>query len=424
MLYGGSRSGKTFIECRAIAMRAMMASGSRHGIFRFRQNAIRSSIVNDTWPKMMRLCFPGVIAVVNHEGFAKFPNGSEAYFGGLDEKERVEKILGMEFATLLLNECSQIPLSSREMLLSRLAQRVMVDAEGLPPRLLTLKAYYDENPPDKGHWSYRLFIQKVNPETKRILADPENYAAMQVNPTDNRENLAPDYIEKTLGGMSARAQKRFLHGQFREANPSALFVEEHLDKWRVMDKALPDFQRIVVAVDPSGSGDVDNQDNDAIGIVVAALGIDGNGYLLEDLTVKAGPATWGKIACNAFDRHNADLIVAEINYGGAMVKSVIQGAREGQRKVPFKEVRASRGKVVRAEPISGLVEQGKVRLVGYFPELEDELAGFTTNGYIGEGSPNRADAFVWAMSELFPGMVNDKPTVTSADFRPASIGIG
>jgi len=97
--------------------------------------------------------------------------------------------------------------------------------------------------------------------------------------------------------------------------------------------------------------------------------------------------------------------VAEINYGGAMVKQVIQTARP---RTPYKELRASRGKVVRAEPISSLVEAGKVRLVGYFPELEEELSGFTTGGYTGEGSPNRADAFVWAFAELFPGLVSER----------------
>lgn len=421
LLYGGSRSGKTFLECRAIAMRALLASGSRHGIFRFRANAVRASVVNDTWPKMLRLCFPGLTAHVSQEGFARFPNGSEVYFGGLDEKERVEKVLGMEFATLLLNECSQIPYASREILLSRLAQKVMVDAPGVPSRPLVLKAYYDENPPDKGHWSYRLFVQKVNPETRVPLPNPDDYAHMQINPRDNEANLAANYISKTLGGMSARMRRRFEHGEFRDANPNALFPEANLDQWRVTDGTAPDFVRVVVAVDPSGSGDVDNADNDAIGIVVAALGMDGNAYLLEDVTVKAGPATWGKVATSAYERHEADVIVGEVNFGGAMVKHVIQTARP---RTPYKEVRASRGKVARADPIAALCETGKVRLVGYFPELEDELSGFTTQGYVGGSSPNRADAFIWAMSELFPGIVSEKSETDLSKFRPSAPAYG
>jgi phage terminase large subunit-like protein len=135
--------------------------------------------------------------------------------------------------------------------------------------------------------------------------------------------------------------------------------------------------------------------------VVAALGTDGIAYVLEDLTLKAGPATWGGVATAAFDRHSADIVVGEDNFGGAMVQHVITTARSN---TPYKAVKASRGKVVRAEPISALYEQGKVKHVGYFPELEDELMSFTTTGYQGLSSPNRADALVWAITELFPGL--------------------
>src|SRR5207253_2197648 len=149
-------------------------------------------------------------------------------------------------------------------------------------------------------------------------------------------------------------------------------------------------------------GDVDNADNDAIGIVVVGLGTDGNAYVLEDCTVKAGPATWGKVATDAYSRHSADVVVGEINFGGAMVAHVVQTARP---RTPFKAVTASRGKVVRAEPFSSLYETGKVRHAGEFSDLEDELTAFTTNGYLGTGSPNRADALIWALAELFPAIV-------------------
>ena len=159
-----------------------------------------------------------------------------------------------------------------------------------------------------------------------------------------------------------------------------------------------------MAVDPSGADDVekgaDTPPNDAIGNIVAGLGIDGNIYILEDLTATAGPATWGNIATTAYDRWEADTVVGEMNYGGAMVKFVIQTSRPG---TPFQPVSASRGKHVRAEPIAALYEEGKVRHVGYFPELEEELSGFSTHGYNGAKSPNRADALVWACTALFPG---------------------
>ena len=170
------------------------------------------------------------------------------------------------------------------------------------------------------------------------------------------------------------------------------------------DGVLPDFVRVVVGVDPSGSGDIDNADNDAIGICAGALGTDGNVYLLEDNTVKAGPATWGNVAVNTYERLEADCIVGEINYGGAMVESTIQTARKG-RPLNYKAVTATRGKVVRAEPMSALYEQGKVRHVGYHHELEDEMSQFSTVGYLGDRSPNRADAWIWVLTELFAGVV-------------------
>ena len=163
--------------------------------------------------------------------------------------------------------------------------------------------------------------------------------------------------------------------------------------------------RVLVGIDPSGSGDTDNADNDAIGIIVGALGVDGNAYLLEDCTVKAGPATWGKVAASAFERHKADLILAESNFGGAMVEQVIQSARP---RTPYKAVSASRGKVIRAEPFALLYEQGKIRHCGRFIDLEDEMAGFSTQGYIGNASPNRMDAWIWVLTELFPGMVRER----------------
>lgn len=403
LLVGGSRSGKTFLDVRTILVRALAAPGSRHAILRFRYNACKQSIGLDTLPKVVRLCFPGVVAKWNDQmGYFSLPNGSEIWLGGLDDKERTEKILGLEFATIYLNECSQIPWPSVQLVRTRLAQVVMLKVEGQEPRAMRLLMLYDANPPSKGHWTYRFFILKVDPDTRLPLLHPEDIAWLRLNPEDNAENLPVDYIDKTLGGMSARQQKRFRFGEFADETPNALFAEETIDKWRHLGGELPDMLRIVVAVDPSGSGDVDNADNDEIGVMVAGLGTDGNAYVLEDCSVKAGPAAWGNVATTAFDRHSADVIVAEVNFGGAMVEQVIKTARP---RTNFKAVTASRGKVVRAEPFSALYESGKIRHAGYFRQLEDELTAFSTLGYTGQGSPNRADALIWALTELFPGIV-------------------
>jgi phage terminase large subunit-like protein len=404
MLFGGSRSGKTFLLTRNVVMRAVKAPKSRHAILRFRFNAVKASIVLDTFPKVMELAFPGVdYHIDKSDWYARMSGDSQIWFGGLDDKERTEKILGQEHATIYLNECSQIPLESRNLAVTRLAQKVNQVIDG-KSALLKPRMYYDCNPPNKAHWAYRMFVEKVDPESRMALANPDDYAHFQINPADNAENISADYLE-TLRSLSARLQRRFLHGEWADANPSALFQETDIDKWRVLDGKVPQFVRVIVGVDPSGSGDVDNADNDAIGIVVGALGADGNAYLLEDCTVKAGPATWAKVATNAFDRHKADCIVGEQNFGGAMVQFTIQTARA---RTPYKAVTASRGKVVRAEPFSSLYEQGKVRHVGNFAALEDEMCAFSTSGYIGEGSPNRADAWIWVLAELFPSIVNKR----------------
>lgn len=410
LLFGGSRSGKTFLICRAIAIRALAAPGSRHAILRFRFNAVKVSVIHDTWPKMMKLCFPGVKYTMNKsDWFCELPNKSEVWFGGLDDKERTEKILGQEYATIFLNECSQISYSARNIALTRLAQ-VCTYKAGNTEKLLRLKMLYDCNPPSQAHWTYQLFKKGIDPDTKQRI-DKSDFSSMTVNPLHNQANLPKTYI-KTLESLPARLKLRFLDGIFSDITEGALWTLESIETYRKINN-IPDMQRIVIAVDPSGLGDTENLNNDSIGIVVCGLGVDGIGYLLEDLTIKAGPATWGNVATTAYDRHMADLIVGEANFGGAMVEHVVQTSR---RNTPYKSVTASRGKAVRAEPIAALAEQGKIRHAGNFPDLEDELISFTTAGYLGGDSPNRADAYVWGFTELFGGIVNGKQKKTTMEF--------
>jgi phage terminase large subunit-like protein len=400
MLEGGSRSGKTFLLVRNVVARALKAPGSRHAILRFRFNAVMQSIVMDTFPKVMEVAFPGVSHDMNKSlWYAQYPNGSQVWFGGLDDKERTEKVLGQEHATIYLNEASQISWEARNTAVTRLAQKVDQVIDGVK-RPLKPRMYYDCNPPSKAHWAHRLFVEKVDPETRIALPRPEDYVRFRINPQDNVENISEGYLD-TLKGLSARLQRRFLYGEWSDSNPNALFHETDIDKWRVLDGEMPEMVRIVVGVDPSGSDDEDNAANDEIGVVVGGLGTDGRAYLLEDCTLKAGPATWAKTAVSAFDRHKADCVVGEENFGGAMVKHTIQTARP---HTPYKKVTASRGKHVRAEPFSALYEQGKVRHAGQFVKLEDELCAFSTHGYTGQGSPNRADAWIWVLTELFPGL--------------------
>jgi predicted phage terminase large subunit-like protein len=393
LLWGGSRSGKTALLVRKVVERALQAAGSRHLIARFRFNHVLQSIWHDTLPKVLATSFPGLVCREHKDTFHwELPNGSELWFGGLDDKERTEKVLGNEYSTVLLNECSQIGLAARNTLMTRLAQNV-----GLP-----LKAFYDENPPISTHWTHRLFIEKreAAPPYSR-LAHAESYAALQMNPADNAANLPASYLRE-LQALPARERLRFWEGRWGDIGESALWSFELIEKFRV--KECPDLQRIVVAVDPSGTKGDDG--GDTVGIVVAGMGLDGDCYVLEDCSVKAPPGVWGRAVVNAYDRHGADCVVAETNYGGAMVEAVVQAAASAAKmRVRFKEVHATRGKVVRAEPVAALYEQGRVHHVGTFPALEDQLAAFTTGGYMGDGSPDRADADIWAIVELFPRVI-------------------
>lgn len=409
LLYGGSRSTKTFTFVRAIVWRAIAVSNSRHAILRFRFSHVKASIIYDTFPKVMACCFPDCPYELNKsDWFVSFPNGSQIWFGGLDDKERSEKILGNEYASILLNEISQISYNSFLILVTRLAQKCMYERDGAMHEL-RLKFFCDENPPSKGHWSYRLFIERRDPITGKPLEDPDDYNALLMNPRDNLENLPESYI-KALQRLPKRKRDRFWEGIFVDDSENALWTSETIEKNRITE--IPenvDLVRIVVAVDPSGADDNSEDTSDDIGIGVAGLGTDGIGYVLEDLTLNAGPARWGKVVASAYERHQADRVIGESNFGGAMVEFVVKTA---DPNISYKAVHASRGKVIRAEPVSALHETGKIKFVGNFDKLEDELMSFTTTGYIGESSPNRGDWFIWAMIELFPGMTKkDKPKI-------------
>lgn len=411
-LGGGSRSGKTFLFVYALMYRALTHEGSRHAIFRFRLNHVIASILFDTLPKVVNIAWPGLwdqCKVDKQHWFVTLPNGSEIWFGGLDEKDRTEKILGLEFATIYFNESSQIPYSSIVMAHSRLAQTV----EGLLQR-----AYYDFNPPSKRHWTFKVFVLKVDPDNPRKpLKDAHLYQFLYINPMDNADNLTAQYLRR-LENMPLRARNRFLLGKFADESEGTLWDEAVLDLTRIRSqKHLPEYTRIVIGVDPSGTSGAEDVRSDEIGIVVVALGRNGHAYVLEDLSGKYGPADWSDIIADAWERHSADCIVAEVNFGGAMVEATINAL--GKRDLNVKQVTASRGKVVRAEPIANLYARtapgtqadalpGKIHHVGEFPELEQQMCDFTPAGYQGPASPDRADALVFACTEIFPGIVKPR----------------
>jgi phage terminase large subunit-like protein len=390
-LAGGTRSGKTFLIVRAIVMRALQAKGSRHAILRFHANAARASIALGTLPQVMQLCFPETsIKEHRHDGYFSLPNGSRIWIGGLDDKDRVEKILGLEYASVFLNEGSQIPYSSALIAFTRLAQVI---------RGIEQRAYVDLNPVGKSHWTNVLFGEKRDPVSKQPLNDPDNYRRAFLNPPDNVANLSKEFLA-SLTNLPERQRRRFYEGVYTDEVDGALWTYEVIDSSRCAVEDIPEEKRasVVVALDPSGAAGHDDLGADEIEIVVAARGTDGDCYILADLSCREAPAVWGRRAVTAFHEYRADCIVAESNFGCEMVRATIQAA---DRSVPVHLVTASRGKAVRAEPISVRYAQGEVHHAGRFAKLEDQLCAFSTAGYTAAGSPDHADAAIWALTYLF-----------------------
>ena len=219
---------------------------------------------------------------------------------------------------------------------------------------------------------------------------------------ENRANLDQGWFDKTiLPYEGTRAGRQEIHAEILTDVPGALWTLRNLDQCRVLE--APELERIVVALDPPTTG---NEGSNEAGIIVAgiAMGPDGHrhGYVLDDWSMRGSPDEWGRRAVAAYRRYEADRIVAESNQGGEMVTHVI---RSIERNVPVTLVHASRGKYVRAEPISALYEQGRIHHVGTHAELEDQMVAFTaeTAADRSQGlSPDRVDALVWAFSDLFP----------------------
>ena len=214
---------------------------------------------------------------------------------------------------------------------------------------------------------------------------------------DNAANLAPSALEQLrLKYEGTRLGRQELEAEILGDMPGALWSMAVLDAHRL--QAAPDMKRVLVAVDPAATN---NADSDEHGIIVAGITGDQRGVVLEDGTLKGTPGEWARRAVSLYRSYAADGIVIEVNQGGDMVAHTL---RSIDPMVNIIEVRASRGKHIRAEPIAALYEQGRVAHVGAFPDLETQMTQMTIHGFEGQGSPDRLDALVWAMTELFPGM--------------------
>lgn len=262
-------------------------------------------------------------------------------------------------------------------------------------------------------------IVTTTPRPIRLLKDiilRSDTAITKGNTRENLVNLAPPFVKAVIEKYEGtRIGRQELNAEILDDVPGALWSRPMIDEGRIrpVDSqtpiALPHFERIVVSVDPAKEvGEAAAE----TGIMVVGKDSNGHGYLLEDLSLNGSPEEWGRAAVIGLDEWAADMIVYEANQGGEMVAAVLRAAarslkEEGLRTadfVPLKAVHATRGKYVRAEPVSQLYEQKKVHHVGYFPELEDQLCEYTPDGSMGY-SPDRMDALVWGVTELMVGSI-------------------
>jgi hypothetical protein len=382
LLEGGGRSGKTVRIIRSMIVRALHYPGTWHLAARLRLSHARSSLWQKTIPEVLSSMRLGGQAVTRNHfdmavDFRQMVDGQQAVsklmVAGLDDKERTEKILGNEYATIFLNECSQITFDTYETVMTRLSA----------PRGVPARAWLDYNPPSKRHWGYKIFHERKFPDGRPV---PENdYKWLQMNPADNAANLDPSYFTR-LDNLSISKRTRFRDGLYG-TEEGALWKRE----WIKYGKAPEGLNRVVVGVDPSGSAA-----GDEVGIIVAAAGGDGKKYILDDYSLHASPKEWGEEVVQAYNEHQSDLVAAEKNFGGEMVTAVI--TQFGSQAINVKLVNASRAKAIRAEPISAMYERGEVIHVKEFPTLEDEYC--TWKPMEDKRSPNRLDAAVWALTEL------------------------
>jgi len=370
---GGGRSGKTACILDYIFSRAVRFPGTDHLIGRLRFAHAKQSICFQSVPKLAKLDNLNYDKFLSRtEWFYKIPTASEdsrIWIGGFDDKDRTEKILGNEYATIYFNEASQIPYDTIETVSTRLN----------PPKGVPGKRIFDLNPPSKKHWAYKIFHERKFPDGRDV---PENdYKWIKINPVDN-PNVSEQYFE-FLDSLSAAKRQRFKDGEYQD-DGGTLWKRS----WIKYDSIKKNYQRIVIGIDPSGS-----VEGDEIGIVAAGQCNDDLYDVLDDYSLHGTPAEWAAEVVSLYHKWNADIVIAESNFGGDMVTHTIQTL---DKSVNVKLTHSSRGKLVRAEPVSALYERGKVNHRMPFLILEDEMCTYDGNGK----SPNRLDASVFALTEL------------------------
>jgi hypothetical protein len=362
---GGGRSGKTFLFLYVEFIRSLLRP-SRHLAARFRFSHAKQSLCYDTIPKLIEILklSSKVVRLNKSDWFYDFANGSSIWIGGLDDKERLEKILGNEYATIFLNEASQMSFEAYEIMITRLNAPIGMKA----------KMLIDYNPPSVTHWGYKMFHQGKLPDGSNI--DRSRYGHIRMNPVDN-PFIGKDYIER-LSNLTEAKKRRFLYGEYT-LDAGKLWKRSSIK----YNSSLPPFTRVLVGVDPAGT-----VDGNEVGIIIVGEYEDFR-WVLDDYSMNGSPAEWASEVAAAYHRWKADVVIAEKNYGGDMVHYTLTA---NHSNINVQLINSSRSKIVRAEPIAAEYEHGKWFHRIPFITLEDELCSYDPAK---SQSPNRMDALVF-----------------------------
>lgn len=404
LAYGPSRSGKSAILTALIVNRARAYPGTKHAIFRKTLRSCHSHLFHGTFPEVMDMIYPTwqrdiVSRIAKSDNVIEFHNGSKIFFEGLDPT-RIDKVLGAQYATAWINECNEIDdYEIVQQLASRMADSGQLVNNGKPvfnddgsPVMSRSLMLFDCNPDLKSDWEHRTFIDHCHPTSGKPFKEhtKPKWRSLFLPAQENAGNLEATYLEDLAERYdgSPNMESRFLIGQWRDDNPNALF-RKSMFKYKEVSKDF--LVRIIVAVDPAGTS---GNNSDYTGIVVVGLGWDNHAYVLEDASVKGTPEKWAAEVAKMYDKWDADLVVAEKNYGGEMVEHTI---RTHRRNIPIKMVSATRGKIIRAEPVQMLYLKGQVFHTDCHKELEGQMCDYKEGT---KKSPDRMDALVWGLTEL------------------------
>ena len=390
--YGGRGSGKSHFFAELMVEAALMRPGLRAVCVREVQKTLKESAKRLIEDKITRLGVGSQFDVLNTE--VKTPGGGVILFQGMQDHtaESIKSLEGFEIAWV--EEAQTLSSRSLEML------RPTIRAPGS-------ELWFSWNP------------RNASDPIDTLLRGPEpppDAIVRKVNYSDNP--FFPKELEDERAFDQRTKPGRYGHIWLGEYEPTAIgAIWDRLVLHRNRRDVAPDLKRILVSVDPAVSSDPGSDEH---GIIVVAEGGDRRGYVLDDVSVKGSPRQWAERAIATYDRYSADAIVIERNQGGDMCRFTLESVRPGIRII---EVTATRGKHVRAEPISALYALDRVSHVGTFEKLESQMCQMTAAGFEGDGSPARVAALVWGFTALFPAVVAKAKSPFDRDIQYGSLGL-